>query len=559
MKLPRHRIYFLAGLLLLVLAALLAGDSWNTSSIKQASFSLKKPSQQLSLVAQQQLGKIKKKSANLVQKREQSTKADFIRLHSSLPAPLNALSAEELHEFPGGRVVEVAEVPGPDLNETTRVRILQTQFKYPAIRTEEVIDKTTGDLLAREEMIADHLLVTLKSEEDPEKFLKNFGPSAKAMIRVTSDAPLYRLELSSATASSLPEAMNAIASAGDATVASEPDFIVHGCAIPNDPAMQPYRFFETNYQWGLYKIDAPKAWNVRTSAPSVIVAVVDCGIRYTHEDLAANMWHNPAPTNNDIYGWNAYANTGDPMDHYGHGTFCAGIIGAVGNNGLGITGVAQKVQLMACKYGADISNLGVNSDVIVSVDYACDHGANIISCSFASPNYAFSTNYTDSIFSSFQRAHDKGVIVVAAVANNSQDCSLYPMYPANYPLDNIVSVAATTKNDTIASFSNYGTNVAIAAPGVSIYSTWADSDSSYAIGDGTSAAAPYVAGSLALMMAQFPKETYQELIARLYATADNVPALRGKVEHGRLNLAKALGYTPSSYLTSRFDAFYDWY
>ena len=553
MKFYHHRIYFLIGLLLLVLAGVLAGNNWNASSIQQASHHPKKSSQQLSMIAQ---ASSKRKLSTALN--PQSAKTDFIRPWSLslMPAPLDHPSADELREFPGARVVAADEVSGPGANETIRVRILQTHFKYPAIRTEEVIDHSSGNVVTREEMVADHLLVTLGEGEDPQNFLKKWSSSATSITRVTADAPLYILTLKSSSLSALPEAMDALAPAGDDLKAATPDFIVHGCLTPNDPGVSNWNwmFEPAKYQWGLFKIDAPNAWNVRTSASSVVVAIVDSGIRYTHQDLKANIWHDPTVTNGTICGTNAYAGNNDPMDDDGHGTFCAGIIGAVGNNHIGMAGLAWKVQLMSCK-ALDADNSGAMSDIISCIYYACDHGANIINFSIFL--------FENAALQAFQYAHDKKVIVVAAAANNSNNNDFCPEYPSSYriaspvnpALDNIVGVAATTEDDQLAYFSNYGTNtvpslnsVPIAAPGVNVYSTWANSDSSYNDGSitsnsGTSASAPFVTGALALMMAQFPNDSYQQLIDRLLTTADKVPALVGKVGYGRLNLAKALGYT----------------
>ncbi|MEI6417304.1 MAG: S8 family serine peptidase [Verrucomicrobiota bacterium] len=211
--------------------------------------------------------------------------------------------------------------------------------------------------------------------------------------------------------------------------------------IPNDP------YYSS--QWELARsprtylpfpdgINAPRAWKIRTSAASIIVAIVDTGICYTHEDLAANMWHNDHPTCNDIYGCDAVHSTtingqimyqGDPMDviHQGangHGTMCAGIIGAVGNNNIGVTGIAWEVQLMACKFFDDNDN-ATDSDAIICIDYACSHGAKIINCSWGHPGI----NVDASAFlEALKRAQSQGVIIVAAAGNSGSNNDLSPEY-----------------------------------------------------------------------------------------------------------------------------------
>ena len=209
---------------------------------------------------------------------------------SVAPSPKDRPSAEELKRCPDAKVRESVEVPGPEDGQVTRVRILETDFKYPLVRTEEVIDPSTGQLLSREEMVADHILVTLADGEDPLALLSSLGAQAVSLERVTPDVPLYRLHLSSSSAEALPKALESTADAGSVLLA-EPDFIVHTNLAPNDPR------FRDSSLWGLHQandvdMDAPEAWDVRTSAASVIVAVIDTGVRYTHQDLAANMWRN---------------------------------------------------------------------------------------------------------------------------------------------------------------------------------------------------------------------------------------------------------------------------
>ena len=486
----------------------------------------------------------------------QRSKIDEIKKEeASSSSSLYQLSKEDLQEFPHAIVVEAAEIEGPEPGQKMRLRILKTDFKYPLIRTEEIVDSITGALSSREEMVASHFLARLPVGEDPASFLRKLGSQAVSIVRVAEDLPFYRVDLSTSSLEALPQAL---ALAGSTSAGySEPDFIAHAESRPNDPS-----FFSN--QWYLLKsygllnedknkrftgINAEDAWNVRTSAASIIVAVVDSGIRYTHEDLAANMWQNTAPTYGDVHGINAInrdANgdpTGDPMDGTHHGTHCAGIIGAVGDNGLGIAGIAWKVQLMACKWldhaPEGSVNMGVVSDAIVCINYALQHGARILNCSWSVPESA-------GLFDALKSARDAGVIVVVASGNvlpGNQRINLdeHPRYPACYALDNIVTVAAFAENDTLASFSNYGPKtVHLAAPGVNMYSTWNDSDTSYNYDSGTSMAAACVSGSLALLAEQYPLESCQDLIKRLLDATDKTPVLSTQVQTGRLNLAKAL-------------------
>ncbi len=264
-----------------------------------------------------------------------------------------------------------------------------------------------------------------------------------------------------------------------------PNYIYRAFAVPNDP-----RFGDL---WGLNNtgqtggtpdadIDAPEAWNTTTGSSSVVIAVIDTGVDYTHEDLAANMWVNPGEncTNgidddgngyvDDCYGIDTANNDSDPMDDNGHGTHVAGTIAAVGNNGVGVTGVNWSAKIMALKFlAADGS--GSTAGAIECIEYAVNmkiKGVNVvaINASWGGPN--FDPLLRDAIAA----AGDAGILFVAAAGNEGNDNDSTPSYPASYDLPNIISVAATDHNDQLATFSNYGaTSVDLAAPGVDILST----------------------------------------------------------------------------------------
>jgi len=327
---------------------------------------------------------------------------------------------------------------------------------------------------------------------------------------------------------------------------AEPDFLRRLDLSPDDQR------YTNGTLWGLHNtgqsggmtdadIDAPEGWDVLSSASNIVVAVIDTGIRRTHEDLLANVWTNPAAGG---YGWNALNATGTPADDEGHGSHVAGILGGVGNNGKGVTGVAWRVQIMACK-SFDAGRNGSDSDIIEGLEFALTNGARIINMSLSGT--AFSLSLSNAVFA----ARQAGIIAVASCGNEAANVDAVPRYPACYDLDNIISVAASTRTDELWSSSNYGaTNVDLVAPGHQITSTFAFGDTQY-IGplSGTSAAAPYVAGACALMLAKYPTESHQQIIARLLNGVDPLPSLAGKcVTGGRLNLRKAL--SPPMRLTS---------
>jgi subtilisin family serine protease len=319
---------------------------------------------------------------------------------------------------------------------------------------------------------------------------------------------------------------------------AEPDYVVTTAStLPNDPR------FQDGTQWWLNNygqngglpdadLDAPEAWDVLTSASDVVVAILDTGVRYSHEDLTSNLWTNPL---DQTHGFNALGGDHDPWDDNGHGTHVAGIIGAVGDNATGVAGVAWRVRIMACKF-LDSAGVGFNSDAVACVEFARANGAHIINLSWGSPE--FSAAVSNALWS----AREDGILVVAAAGNSAGNTDLIPFYPASLDLDNLITVGASTRDDTVWSLSNYGPgSVDLFAPGAAIYSTAFGGESAYATRSGTSMAAACVAGALALLRQREPAAPCRELIARLMATVDAAPAFAGKcASGGRLNLNKAL-------------------
>ena len=334
---------------------------------------------------------------------------------------------------------------------------------------------------------------------------------------------------------------------------AEPDYIMNVTALPDD------FHFQNGDQWNLMNlgqyggtpgadINAPAGWDYQTSASNIIVAVIDTGIRYTHEDLAPNLCQNPQQNLDgytiDLYGINLVNNghgSGDPWDDYGHGTHVAGIIGAAGNNGVGIAGVCWNVQLMALKFIGSDGN-GSISDAITCIDYARSHGAKIINASWGSYDFT-STALRDSINS----IRDAGIIFVAAAGNNGNNNDGNSLFPASYEYDNVISVAATGRNDDLASWSNYGRNtVHIGAPGDPVFSCWNGSDSDYQNYQGTSMAAPRSRAHAALVWAHFPNLTALQVIRQVLDAADPLPGLANLcVTGGRLDLGNALMQRPA--------------
>jgi subtilisin family serine protease len=294
-------------------------------------------------------------------------------------------------------------------------------------------------------------------------------------------------------------------------------------------------------------ISATVAWATTTGSDEVVVAVLDTGVDYNHEDLTENMWRRPEKmepyhdnelgTIDDEDGFNAIDGT-DPMDDNGHGTHCAGIIGAEGENDLGIAGVNWKVKIMPLKF-MNGSGSGTTKDAIEAINYVIDRkkaGVNvrIISASWGS------TQKSRALGEVIRKAYENDILFVAAAGNSSTNNDRTPHYPSNYDVPNVISVAALDRHDQLASFSNYGAkSVAIAAPGVDILSTWLGNQ--YEEKSGTSMATPVVSGVAALLLAEHPGMSVDELRKKLLASTDPIVALKGKtVTGGRINAAKAL-------------------
>ncbi|HMP01134.1 MAG TPA: S8 family peptidase, partial [Gemmatales bacterium] len=325
----------------------------------------------------------------------------------------------------------------------------------------------------------------------------------------------------------------------------QPDFEIRVERLPNDPNFGSQYALRNTGQWmGVpgADINAETAWDYTTGSGNIVVAVLDTGINYNHPDLAANMWINPGEAQgsayaSSVYGWNFVNNTANPMDDHGHGTHVAGIIGAVGDNGIGVSGVAWNVQLMALKV-LNYAGSGFTSSAIQAINFAATRGAHIANASWGG------APYDPALANAINQARAHGMIFVAAAGNQSRNIDVNPFYPASYDFDNMVRVAATDNRDLFASFSNWGPNtVQLAAPGWNILST--SRFGGYVTSSGTSMSAPMVAGALALVWDHNPTWNYQQVIAQVLGTVDPLPSLATRVSTGgRLNVGRALAESP---------------
>ncbi len=445
----------------------------------------------------------------------------------------------------------VLESSAPMLNIPQRLDKLNKKFRVRRIRP--LFKNFTGNLQRLKTLQKKPTSLLTRKEERIIRRLRRAPKNAKipALDRI------YKLEVELENGQSLQEVVAAYNEDPDVEYA-ELNYIVHTSLTPNDPLYplqwplnntgQDYPVSSTKNSSGTpdCDIDAPEAWDISTSSPQVVVAVVDTGVDYTHRDLHQNIWVNEAELNgtegvdddgngyiDDIYGYDFINNDNDPMDDNAHGTHCAGIIAAGGDNGLDITGICWNAKIMALKF---LNPLGYGSieDAVAALYYAVENGADVTSNSWGGGGYS------ETMEEVINYAHSRGVITVAAAGNNGADS---PIYPAYY--ENAIAVAATDSNNQRAYFSNYGDWVDIAAPGVYILSLKANGTSNgipyddyTIIGSGTSMACPHIAGACVLMLPIYPDIQVNTLKHVLLHSTD--PVSPEICISGKLNLYQAI-------------------
>lgn len=286
----------------------------------------------------------------------------------------------------------------------------------------------------------------------------------------------------------------------------------------------------TGELWGMNRIGAGLAWNSQRGSKEIIVADIDTGVDYNHEDLRHNMW---SGIGYDFADKDAY-----PWDTHGHGTHTSGSIGATGGNGVGVSGVVQRTSIMAIRFIGS-QGYGTTSDAILSIDYAVHNGARVLSNSWGgAPEEDDSVNIA--LKESIERAAAADVLFIAAAGNDGSNIDEAPMYPAAYDVPNIISVASTNNKDRRSFFSNFGAkSVDVGAPGSNIMSTVPGNK--YMMNSGTSMACPHVAGVAALVLSERPDLSAADVKEIIMSSVDPFPALRGiTVTGGLVNAAAAL-------------------
>lgn len=450
-------------------------------------------------------------------------------------------NVEEQLEFEGSANVLKLSRGLDELNARHRakeIRPLFKNFKNKRQQVEVLLRKDKALLTKREK----HIIRRLKR--------------ARKGVKVPDLSRTYKLKVELEPGQSLKEVAKAYDNDPDVEYA-ELNYIVSIHKTPNDP------FYD--FQWPLHNteqiypesgkcgpapgmadcdIDAPEAWDINTGSTEVIIAVVDTGVDYNHRDLQSNMW-----TDLDgYYGYDFVNDDNDPIDDKGHGTHCAGIIAAEGDNGLDIAGVCWDGRIMAVKF-LDEYGYGTDENAAEAIYYAVNNGADVISNSWGSEEYS------ETLEEAIAYAYSQGVVVVAAAGNKN---TTSPSFPAHY--DHVISVAATDSDDERAYCSsscgcgwasNYGNLVDIAAPGVDVLSLRASGtslgtpyDSYTTIASGTSMACPHVAGACGLMLSRYSEIQVDELEQHLLESAD--PISPEICASGRLNVYEALARIPGS-------------
>jgi len=354
---------------------------------------------------------------------------------------------------------------------------------------------------------------------------------------------------------------------------AQPNYIIEAFKVPNDP------YYQTSGSWGqdfrdlygLHLLKCEGAWDLSTGDSDVVIAVVDTGVDYNHPDIIDNMWinkdeiqNNKRDDDNDgfvdnYYGADFTKNNGDPIDNFGHGTHCAGIVAAVGNNRIGIVGVNWNAKIMALK-GLTDYGVGCSTFLAPAIVWAADNGADVISNSWG----YVAEMFTDQLIEdAIKYAYSKGCIIVFAAGNSDKNTKY--QFPLN--MDEVISVAATDFLDQKAEFSNWGENIDVAAPGVEILSLRATDtdmyegapghshgehfvpqynlDAKYYWANGTSMACPYVAGLCALILSNKNCYNLQDMVKTLILnTADEINSEK-YIGRGRINAYESLKRTPA--------------
>ncbi len=415
----------------------------------------------------------------------------------------------------------------------------------------------------------DSIVVKLKAEAEPtsdadlmaEEIVRAPGVRAEALTtRLHSGVQLIHLNKSISVEDAVRRAKE------DPRVEyAEPDYLVYAMdTVPNDP------FF--TQLWGMSKagcsicdpgfetpnIDATRAWDITTGSDDIVAVVLDTGVDLQHEDLSDNAWVNPREIAgngvdddgngfvDDVNGWNFFDGTNKTFRDNGedfHGTHVAGSIGAVGNNGRGVTGVAWHVKIMSLKFLGGSQGKGSTSNAVRGINYAIDMRNRGVNVRVINASWGGGSD-SQALRQAIADANNAGILFVCAAGNDGNNIDSFPDFPASYAPDlpNAISVAAVSIGGSLASFSNVGHHsVSLAAPGVNIMSTLPTNSGGYGSLSGTSMSTPYVSGIAVLVWSREPSLTPGEVKQRIIDTSEPLPSLVSLVARsGRASAYDAL-------------------
>ncbi len=437
-----------------------------------------------------------------------------------------------------------------DIETGKATSFLPEALKTPQAKTDKTATAPVHGLSAEKKMY-DHkgrllykpgeLLVKFKKDILPDDIHKLHATMGSRVLETIKSLRLQRVRLKKDMDED--EAARLYLQSGLVDIA-EKHALRYKNAEPDDPLF--------DEQWGMTQIQAPAAWDITTGSDSVVVAVIDTGVDYSHPDLAGNIWTNIAELNgvtgedddengyvDDVQGWDfAGAGTDEdniPLGDDSHGTHVAGIIAARGNNGIGVTGVCWHLKIMPVKVQADNATSMGTYDIIEGMQYAMENGARVINCSYGGDAYVGSEKDMLSLLGA------QGILAVCAAGNDGFDIDGdADNYPAEYDLDNVLAVASNDGDGKLYTGSNYGlTSVDVMAPGVRIKSTvLADK---YGNMSGTSMATPHVTGLAGLLLSANPALNYVGLKSIIMDTVGPVDGAAGKlVSGGRVNAYAAV-------------------
>gem|GEM_PF-5970547 len=466
----------------------------------------------------------------------------------SPPHPASGLDIPDA--YANAELLASREVPDPiDSTRLSIERLVRTNLKHTLLFVVDQYELSGSKRrrIAQMASVADHIIVKPKPGVLATVLLAEMAiPGAQIRAQLPA-SDLWLIRLPDPQLDTLPLAIAAALNSGQVDLA-EADPVIHAAALPNDPSFASQWSLENTGQNGGtpdVDIDAPAAWDLQTGSSTVVVGVLDTGIDVTHPDLAANLWTNPAEIAgngidddangyiDDVHGWNFVAGTPNAMDDNAHGTHVAGTLGAVGNNGVGISGVAWQVALMPLKI-LDAEGTGFTSDAAEALAYSNAKNA-ALTC-----NAWGGSGFSQALRHLLSEAGAAGRLFVAAAGNNSRNTDSRPHYPASYDVENIIAVTSINAQGQLSWFANTGVNsVHLAAPGSGILSTIPGGG--HALRSGTSAAAAHVAGACVVLKAAHPTWSASNLKSALLGSVKPLASLADRtISGGSLRVGDAL-------------------